>query len=76
MNPVNPVSVSLSGNEDIFAGTPKLSNSLLSPLEANVNGIFLPFSLVLLSSTVTVQVPPLASQSVLLRYAELLQVPM
>ena len=64
MNPVSPVSVSASGKEDILAGTPRLSKALLSPLEANVKGIFLPFSLVLLSSAVAVQVPPLVSQSV------------
>ena len=45
MNPVNPVSVSASGKEDIFAGTPTLSKSLLSPLQAKVNGTKGPVSL-------------------------------
>ena len=45
MKPVSPVSVSVSGKEDILAGTPKLSKVLLLPLEAKLNGTKVPSSL-------------------------------
>mgnify|MGYP003116511040 CR=1 FL=1 len=50
MNPVIPVSVLASGNEDIFAGTPTLSKALLSPLDAKLNGMFIPVLLSLVST--------------------------
>ena len=76
MNPVMPVSVSKSGKEDILAGTPILSKSLLSPLDAKLNGTFCPTSLVLSSKTVCVHVPPAASQSVLFLLSLILHVPL